>query len=46
MPERTGQPRDKIERDIERDHYMSTEEAVEYGIIDGVITGKEVPRVP
>lgn len=45
MAERTGQPREKIEQDIERDYYMSAEEAVAYGVIDGVITGKEVPGV-
>jgi len=33
----TGQPREKIENDTERDYYMSAEEAREYGIIDGII---------
>lgn len=35
--ERTGQPLDKIERDMERDYYMSAEEAKAYGIIDEVL---------
>jgi len=37
----TGQPLDKIERDTDRDFYMSVEEAREYGIIDEVIVNKE-----
>ena len=37
---KTGQPLEVIEVDTERDHYMSAEEAKEYGIIDAVITGR------
>ncbi|MDR2780016.1 MAG: ATP-dependent Clp endopeptidase proteolytic subunit ClpP [Synergistaceae bacterium] len=33
----TGQPMDRIERDTDRDFYMSAEEAVEYGLVDKVI---------
>ena len=33
----TGQPYDKIERDTDRDRYMSAEEAKGYGIVDNVI---------
>lgn len=36
--ERTGQSFEKVEKDVERDHYMSAQEALEYGIIDKVIT--------
>ena len=36
----TGQPLEVIEVDTERGHYMSAEEAKEYGIIDAVITGR------
>jgi ATP-dependent Clp protease, protease subunit len=36
----TGQTTDKIEMDIDRDRFMSAEEAVEYGIIDKVIQHK------
>ncbi len=36
MAEMTGQPLDKIERDVERDHFMSAEEALSYGIIDEI----------
>ena len=33
-----SQPLDKIKKDTERDYYMSAQEAVEYGLIDKVIT--------
>jgi ATP-dependent Clp protease protease subunit len=33
----TGQPLDNIERDTDRDFYMSADEAVEYGLVDKVI---------
>ena len=36
----TGQPLDKIQKDTDRDYFMSAEEAKEYGIIDEVIYGK------
>jgi len=35
--DRTGQPLDKIQRDTDRDFFMSAEEAKAYGIIDKVI---------
>ncbi len=37
LAERTGQSLDKIEKDTDRDYYMSAEEAKEYGLIDQVI---------
>lgn len=37
LSERTGQPIDVIERDTERDHYMTAEEALKYGLIDGIM---------
>ncbi|MBU3895954.1 ATP-dependent Clp protease proteolytic subunit [Patescibacteria group bacterium] len=37
----TGQPLDKIERDTDRDFYLSAQEAKEYGLIDDVIGVKE-----
>ncbi len=33
----TGQPLERIERDTDRNYYMSAEEALEYGILDGVL---------
>ncbi|HOK00549.1 MAG TPA: ATP-dependent Clp endopeptidase proteolytic subunit ClpP [Candidatus Pacearchaeota archaeon] len=37
----TGQPLEKVEKDTDRDFYLSAEEAKEYGIIDEVIKTKE-----
>ena len=37
LSENTGKPIDVIERDTDRDNYMSAAEAVEYGLIDAVI---------
>ncbi|MDR1580204.1 MAG: ATP-dependent Clp endopeptidase proteolytic subunit ClpP [Synergistaceae bacterium] len=37
LARQTGQPIDRIERDTDRDYYMSAEEAVEYGLVDKVI---------
>jgi ATP-dependent Clp protease protease subunit len=38
LSERTGQPYDKVARDTDRDYFMTSEEAKEYGLIDEVIT--------
>ena len=38
LSKNTGQPIKKVEKDVERDYYMSATEAVEYGIVDKVIT--------
>jgi len=37
LSERTGQPLEKIEKDTERDFFMSAEEAKAYGIIDDIM---------
>lgn len=43
----TGRPFEQVQKDIDRDRYMSPIEAVEYGIIDGVIDGDSIiPLVP
>lgn len=39
--ERTGQPYEKIDRDTDRDNFMSAQDALEYGLIDKVITKPE-----
>ena len=36
MAEMTGQPLEKVQQDVERDHFMSAKEALEYGIIDEI----------
>lgn len=38
LSERTGQPLDVIEKDTERDNYMTAEEAKKYGLIDEIMT--------
>lgn len=37
LSERTGQPLERIEKDTDRDYFMSAPESLEYGIIDKVI---------
>jgi ATP-dependent Clp protease protease subunit len=37
LSERTGQPVEKVERDTERDYYMTADEAKDYGLVDQVI---------
>ena len=41
LAKHTGQPLEKVEKDTDRDFYLSAEEAKEYGIIDEVIKVKE-----
>ncbi len=38
LAEHTGQPREKIAMDTDRDHFLSPPEAVEYGLIDRVVS--------
>jgi ATP-dependent Clp protease protease subunit len=40
IAERTGQSVDKVAKDSDRDYYMSAQEALEYGLIDKVISKK------
>lgn len=40
----TGQPLEKIKEDTERDYFLSAAEAVEYGLIDKVVTHAEKPK--
>ncbi|MYM72040.1 ATP-dependent Clp endopeptidase proteolytic subunit ClpP [Duganella sp. FT109W] len=40
MAERTGQSVEQIAKDTDRDRFMSAEEAVEYGLIDKVLTNR------
>ena len=41
LAENTGKSLDVIERDTDRDNYMSAAEAVEYGLIDSVVSNRE-----
>ena len=40
LAENTGKPYETIAADTERDHYVSAQEAAEYGLIDSVITSR------
>jgi ATP-dependent Clp protease protease subunit len=40
----TGKPVEKIAEDVERDYFMSAEEAKEYGVIDEVLTKRPEPK--
>ena len=41
LADNTGKPYEVVAEDTERDHWMSAEEALDYGLIDGIITKKE-----
>ncbi|MFC1884069.1 ATP-dependent Clp endopeptidase proteolytic subunit ClpP [Thermodesulfobacteriota bacterium] len=42
LSEHTGQPLKKISKDTDRDFFMSSEEAMEYGLVDKVIITREI----
>lgn len=42
----TGKPVDEVERDIDRDHFMTAEEAKAYGLIDDIITPRRGLAAP
>ena len=46
LAKHTGQPLERIERDTERDFFMSAQESVDYGLIDQVIDRKAVGSRP
>ncbi len=47
LAEHSGQSIEKIKADTERDHYLSAQEAVEYGLIDKVVTNiSNTPTAP
>jgi ATP-dependent Clp protease protease subunit len=41
MAQHTGQPVERIERDTDRDNFLSAQEAAEYGLIDKVLLNRE-----
>jgi ATP-dependent Clp protease protease subunit len=41
LAKHTGQPIDKIERDTERDFFLTAKDACEYGIVDAIITNRQ-----
>ena len=42
LAKHTGQPLEKIRKDTERDFFMNSEDALKYGLIDKVITKREI----
>jgi ATP-dependent Clp protease protease subunit len=45
LAERTGQTLATIEKDSDRDHYMSAQQGADYGLIDQVLTARDPRRV-
>jgi len=39
----TGQPVDRVARDTDRDHFMSAQEAKDYGLVDEILLPKQAP---
>ncbi len=46
LSDASGQSMERVARDVDRDYIMSSEQAVEYGIIDRVISSREMGPVP
>lgn len=42
LSENTGQPLEKIEKDVDRDYFMSADEALDYGLVDKVIEKRKL----
>jgi ATP-dependent Clp protease protease subunit len=43
LAKHTGQSLERIERDSDRDHFMGGQEAVDYGLVDAVLTERQPP---
>ena len=41
LSEKTGQPLERVMEDTERDHYMTAQEALQYGLIDEILTRRK-----
>jgi ATP-dependent Clp protease protease subunit len=46
LADSTGQPVERVSRDVDRDYIMSPEQGVEYGMIDRVISSRELGPTP
>ncbi|MFC2058970.1 ATP-dependent Clp protease proteolytic subunit [Chloroflexota bacterium] len=44
LSKHTGQPMDKIAHDTDRDFYMSAEQALEYGLVDEILSGQPADK--
>ena len=40
LSERTGQPLERVERDVDRDHFLTAKEALDYGLVDEIIAAR------
>jgi ATP-dependent Clp protease protease subunit len=43
LAEATGQDIERVARDVDRDYIMDAQQALEYGMIDRIITSREAP---
>jgi ATP-dependent Clp protease protease subunit len=41
----TGQPAEQVHDDMERDRYFTAEQALDYGLIDRIVTSRDISRV-
>ena len=46
LAQSTGQPLERIQRDVDRDYILEASQAVEYGMVDRVITRRQLPGNP
>jgi ATP-dependent Clp protease protease subunit len=46
LSDATGQPVERIARDVDRDYIMSPDQGVDYGMIDKVITSRDMSPIP
>jgi ATP-dependent Clp protease protease subunit len=46
LAEATSQPIERVARDVDRDYIMGAEQAMEYGMIDRVISSRELAPTP
>jgi len=46
LAESTGQPVERVERDVDRDYIMDAEQALAYGMIDRVISSRDLAPGP
>ena len=42
----TGQPREKVHADLERDTILTAQAAKDYGLVDQVLASRKAPRSP
>jgi ATP-dependent Clp protease protease subunit len=46
LAEKTGQSVERIRKDTDRDFILSAQEALDYGLIDAIITSRKSPAAP